>query len=191
MQKKPENLFEQQVINETKTWIKQIIIAHNFCPFAKNPFNKNTIRYAVSCANSSESLVDDIIYELSHLQKTEITKVETAILIAPRCLADFFEYNQFLDVADAVLEELDLVGIIQIASFHPDYCFADLAVDDARNYTNRSIYPMFHFIREDSVEHARATYPNVDAIADKNMHLLLELGLEDIRKQRHACIVKQ
>lgn len=191
MQEKPENLFEKKVINETKTWVKKIIIAHNFCPFAKKPFNKDTIRYAVSNANNSEPLVDDIIAELSHLQNTKIAKVETSIVIAPRCLADFSEYNQFLDIVDAALEALDLVGIIQVASFHPDYCFADLAADDVRNYTNRSIYPMFHLIREDSVEHARAIYPNVEAIADKNMDLLLALGLESIQQQRHSCITKQ
>lgn len=178
---------EQQIIVETKQWIDKIIIGHNLCPFAKKPFKQDVIRYVVSTANSEKNLVDDLVAELAYLQDTATEKLETSILIMANCLADFDDYNQFLDVVDSTLEALDLVGIIQVASFHPDYCFADLSAQDVRNYTNRSIYPMFHFIREDSVEHARAAYPDVDLIPDKNMDLLLRIGLEAIQQQRNSC----
>ena len=186
-----ENAIEQKVIFETKQWIEKIIIGHNFCPFAKKPFNQDTIRYKVSHAKDGEAIVDDLVDELLYLHEISPTEVETTILIAPDALADFEDYNQFLDVVDSALEELDLNDIIQVASFHPDYRFADLDADDVRNYTNRSIYPMFHLIREDSVEHARATYPDVEEIPDKNMELLQEQGLDVIRHQRNACLKNQ
>ena len=186
-----ENALIQKATFETKQWIEKIIINHNFCPFAKKPFNQDKIRYAVSSATDSEKVVDDLVDELLLLHETPATEVETTILIVPNTLIDFDEYNQFLDVTDSALEELDLVDIIQVASFHPDYCFADLDVDDVRNYTNRSIYPMFHLIREDSVEHARATFKDVENIPDANMDLLLEIGLDAIRHQRNACLKNQ
>jgi len=182
-----EHALKQKVIFETKQWIEKIIIAHNFCPFAKKPFTQETIHYAVSKATDSEAVVDDLVDELLNLHNTPSTEIETSILIIPNALNDFEEYNQFLDVVDSALEELDLIDIIQVASFHPDYYFADLDPDDVRNYTNRSIYPMFHLIREDSVEHARATYRDVEDIPEKNMELLVEMGLDVIRRQRELC----
>jgi len=186
-----ENALEQKIIFETKQWIEKIIIAHNFCPFAKKPFIQDTIRYKVCNATSSEIVVDDLVDELLYLHEASPTEVETSLLIVPYTLTEFEDYNQFLDVVDSALEELDLIDIIQVASFHPEYCFADLDPDDVRNYTNRSIYPMFHLIRENSVEHARATHPDVEAIPDKNMDLLLEIGLDVIRHQRNSCLKNQ
>ena len=180
------NIIEKsnnKITEQTKQWVENIVIKHNFCPFASKPFRQNTIRYAVSNAANENDLVDDLVDELAKLRDAKSDEIETSILILSSCLSDFEEYNQFLDVADAILEEMDLVGEIQVASFHPDYCFADLTPDDVRNYTNRSIYPMFHLIRESSVELARSNFPDVDLVPEKNMALLEEMGLSQIEKE--------
>lgn len=169
--------ISETAIEKTKSWVEKIVIKHNFCPFAAKPFKQNTIGYAVTNATNENDLVDDLVNEIAKLRDTKPEVIETSLLILTSCLSDFEEYNQFLDVADAILEEMDLVGEVQVASFHPDYCFADLSPDDVRNYTNRSIYPMFHLIREESVEVARDTYPDVDMVPEINMQKLEEMGL--------------
>jgi len=173
----------EQAIEQTQHWVETVVIKHNFCPFAVGPFRKNAIRYAVSSAENENDLVDDLVDEIARLRDASEDELETSILILTFCLGNFEDYNQFLDIADGILEEMDLLGEIQIASFHPDYCFADLAPDDVRNYTNRSIYPMFHIIRESSIEVARETYADVDLIPEKNMALLEKMGLAEVKKQ--------
>lgn len=173
----------EKAVEQTKKWVEKIVIKHNFCPFAAKPFKQNTIRYVALHGAIESDLVDDIVNELSKLRDAKPEKIETSILVLTSCLTAFEDYNQFLDVIDAILEEMDLVGEIQVATFHPDYCFADLAPDDVRNYTNRSIYPMFHLIRENSVEAARETYPDVDQVPEKNMQLLEEMGIDAIKEE--------
>lgn len=177
------NLNNDDAIRLTKNWVEKIVIKHNFCPFAARPFRENRIRYISSDAKTENDLVDDLVNELARLRDTPSSELETTLLILTSCLLDFESYNQFLDIVDAILEEMDLVGDIQVASFHPDYCFADLTPDDVRNYTNRSIYPMFHLIREASVEAAHDSYPDIDLVPEKNMSLLEDIGLEAIVKQ--------
>jgi len=174
---KPE---ESLVIKQTKAWVKDIVIDNNFCPFAANPFVQDKIRFKVSDAIDGEKLVDDLVNELSFLQDADINKLETSLLIVPEFLNNFEDYNQFLDVVDEILAQMSLVGEIQIASFHPNYQFADLSSTDVRNYTNRSIYPMFHLIREVSVENARNAYPDVENIPNNNMEKLETMGLEAV-----------
>ncbi|MDX1812931.1 MAG: DUF1415 domain-containing protein, partial [Gammaproteobacteria bacterium] len=129
-----------------------------------------------------DSLVDILIDELLLLSQADINDIETSILIMPNLFKDFEEYNQFGVILDQLIDSLKLNGVIQIATFHPDYQFADLAADDVRNYTNRSPYPLFHLIREDSVEKARASYPDIEEIPDKNMQKLESLGLDKVKK---------
>ena len=181
--RKYDNTDNERAIDLTRGWVEQVVIKHNFCPFAAKPFRENKIRYAVSNAENEKDLVDCLVDELAKLRDTDKSQIETSILILTSCLADFENYNQFLDIVDAILEEMDLEGEIQVATFHPDYCFADLSADDVRNYTNRSIYPMFHLIREESVEAARDFYPDVEQIPDNNMKHLEDMGLPVVLKQ--------
>jgi len=181
-----DNLNELK-IEETRRWIKTVVIGNNFCPFAAKPFSEDKIRYFISPAEDETTLVDDVVNELITLRDANPTEIETSILIVPNCLQNFEDYNQFLSVLDIILEKLALEGLIQIATFHPKYCFEDLPKDDVRNYTNRSIYPMFHLIREDSVEQARALHPDIDAIPQHNMDKLQSMGLNKINKQLAAC----
>ncbi len=178
---------EEQVIDETRCWVEQMVIRHNFCPFAHKPARNQTIRYAVSQASNEDELMEALINELILLRDADHAVMETTILIVPNCLQQFEDYNQFLDLVDVLIEQFALRGIIQVASFHPDYQFADLDKDDVRNYTNRSPYPMFHLILEESIERARATYPGVEEIPENNMNLLQALGLEEVKRQLARC----
>ncbi len=180
-------LSAEQAIAAARCWVEQVVIKHNFCPFAHKPARNNTIRYVASLAQSADALVEDFINELTLLRDADHTKTETTVLVAPNCLQDFDDYNQFLDLVDVLIEQFSLQGIIQVASFHPDYQFADLEKDDVRNYTNRTPYPMFHLILEESIEHARETYPDVDEIPENNMRLLQSLGLAEAKRQLAAC----
>jgi len=187
MNKSEKHALTNKAIDETKQWIEKIIIGHNICPFADAPFNGGTIRYKASTASSVDDIIDILVDELIYIDEAEPEEVETSLLILPRAFADFDEYNQFLNVVDSALEQLDLVDVITVNSFHPKYCFADCEDDDVRNYTNRSIHPMFQFTREYSVEHARKTNPDSEDIPDRNMDKLEEMGLAAIKQQWKSC----
>jgi len=178
---------EAQVIQETECWLKDIVLRHNFCPFAHKPFKQETIHYIVSQENDAEKIAEALIQALLQLRDSDTETIETTLFITPNCFTDFNDYNEFLNVVDLLIEQLQLQGIIQVASFHPDYQFADLSCDDVRNYTNRSPYPIFHLILEDSIEHARATHPDVQAIPQTNMNLLEKQGLTKIQRQLANC----
>ncbi len=181
------NVPELHVIAQTRSWVKNIVLRHNLCPFAHQPFQKDTIRYVVCEGDDSDMVVESVINELIALRDSDSNVVETSLLITPNCFSDFEDYNEFLNVIDMLVEQFHLEGVIQVASFHPDYQFADLDADDARNYTNRSLYPMFHLILEDSIERARATHPDVHGIPQTNMDLLEKQGLEESKRQLENC----
>ena len=169
-------LSHQGIIATTEAWLVNAVIGLNLCPFAKAVHSKKLIRYQVSEAQSSEALLDDLLRELEYLAEAKPSLVDTTLLIHPWVLTDFLDYNDFLDVADDALEALDLTGIIQVASFHPDYQFADTDFDDVSNFSNRSPFPTLHLLREESVEQAAATFPDVASIYENNIKTLRSLG---------------
>lgn len=158
------------------------MIGLNLCPFAKAVFIKDQIRYVVSSAQTPEELLVDLMAELKLLQQADPEAIDTTLLIHPDALRDFLDYNDFLDVADAAVEELELDGEIQVASFHPEYQFAGTDIDDISNYTNRAPYPTLHLLRETSVERAVDAFPEAAQIFDKNMRTLQQLGLDGWQK---------
>jgi hypothetical protein len=170
------------VIATTQDWLEKAVIGLNLCPFAKSVHVKQQIRYVVSAAKTPEDLLQDVHDELSLLAAADPEKIDTSLLIHPGVLQDFLDYNDFLDVADAMLEELELQGQLQIASFHPEYQFAGTEPDDIDNYTNRSPYPMLHLIREASIDRAVAAFPDADAIYEKNIETVRKLGLDGWRR---------
>jgi len=165
-----------KVVANTQAWLEKAVIGLNLCPFAKAVHIKKQIRYTVSNATTPEALLTDLIAALEQLAEANPDEVDTTLLIHPQVLTDFLDYNEFLDVADAALDELDLVGEIQIASFHPHYQFADSGPDDIENYTNRSPYPTLHLLREDSIERAVGAFPDAADIFDKNIDTMRRLG---------------
>ena len=164
------------VVVKTTRWLERAVIGLNLCPFAKSVHVKGQIRYAVCLAGTNKALLSALIGELQTLANADPNLIETTLLIHPNVLTDFFDYNDFLDVADAAIAELDLVGKIQIASFHPYYQFAGTRPDDSSNFTNRSPYPMLHLLREASVSKAVATFPEAAQIFEKNIATLARLG---------------
>lgn len=167
-----------KIIKETQDWLEKAVIGLNLCPFAKAVHVKQQIRYVVSNATTPEALLEDLLEELYVLHESDPEVTDTTLLIHPYVLDDFLDYNDFLDVADAAAAEPQFNDELQIASFHPQFQFADTAVDDIENYTNRSPYPMLHLLREDSVERAVAAFPEAEQIYEKNMATLRTLGHE-------------
>ncbi len=173
------------IIKPVRAWVESVVVGLNLCPFAKRELVKNRIRFHVADAASSEELLKAIEAELELLSSDP--DIETTLLIHPWVLREFHDYNQFLNSADGLLEELELDGIYQIASFHPDYQFEGTKPDDIENYTNRSPYPMLHLIREDSLERAVANYPNAELIPERNIELLESMGREKMQGMLEAC----
>lgn len=175
---------EQEVIAATREWIASVVIGLNLCPFAERVFQAGLIRYVVSAAEDEKALLDDLATELKHLAATAVSSVETTLLLHPRVLRDFLAYNDFLDDADHLVEELGLTGTIQIASFHPDYQFAGTAPDAVENYTNRSPCPMLHLLREESITNLAADADDLLDIPRRNIETLRSLPEEAVRKLR-------
>jgi hypothetical protein len=175
------------VIAETRAWVDRAVIGLNLCPFAKAVQVKNQIRYVCSEAGDTDALVAELCSELERIAEADPALHDTTLLIHPRVLADFMDFNDFLDVADAALRALDLDGEIQIASFHPDFQFADTEPDDVTNATNRSPYPTLHLIREASLDRAVAAFPEAEAIFEANMEKMEELGHRGWEKLRAQC----
>jgi hypothetical protein len=175
-------LNQEEVIAATRTWLEKAVIGLNLCPFAKAVHIKEQVRYVVSAASSAEELLQDLVKELEILAESNAEKIETTLLIHPYVMNDFLDFNDFLDVADGAVEELDLDGILQVASFHPYYQFADTDIDDIENFTNRSPYPTLHLLREESIDRAVEAFPEADEIYEKNIRTLNDLGLDGWRK---------
>ena len=172
----PEESAEPYV-RDTVHWLERAVIGLNLCPFAKAVHVKGQIHYAVTLADDPAQVLDVLRSELSALALAAPEQRDTTLLVVPRCLTDFIDFNDFLDTAEAVLEELDLVGTLQIASFHPRYQFAGTAEDDVSNCTNRSPYPTLHLLREDSIDRAVAVFPEAETIYERNIEVLRRLGL--------------
>jgi uncharacterized protein len=167
---------------DTQTWLTRAVIGLQLCPFAKAVHLKNQIRYVVSHAKEPQALLDTLAHELQYLAQADPQVSETTLLIHPDVLTDFLDYNDFLDLADAALQELNLDGVLQIASFHPQYQFAGTDAAAIENHTNRSPYPMLHLLRESSIEVAMQNFDGADAIVERNISTLQQLGLEGWRK---------
>jgi len=174
----PAVIDRDQVVADTVHWMEKAVIGLNLCPFAKAVHVKKQIRYVVSEAETPEALLEKLMEELQHLADADPEQIDTTLLIHPKVLTDFYDYNEFLDVADAALEELGLDGVLQVASFHPDYQFADTDKNDIGNYTNRSPYPTLHLLREDSIDRAVEAFPEASEIFEKNIETMDKLGHE-------------
>lgn len=164
------------IVEAVGKWLQRVVIGLNLCPFARAPYAQGRVRLRVSRARDTAALLIDLVEELLALQATDRAVVETTLLIHPDVLADFFAYNDFLGIADECLRRLDLEGELQIASFHPDYRFADATATAIENHTNRSPYPILHLLREASIERAVESIPDADDIYRRNIETLRRLG---------------
>lgn len=172
-------------IQQTQRWLSKVVIGLNFCPFAKREFDGERIHYAVIEAQDLETQLQQIMLHCAALD-ADFGR-ETSLLIFPTTLRDFEDYLALLDFANALLEQQGYEGVYQLASFHPDYCFAEITADDPSHYTNRSPYPMIHILREASVEAALAKYPKPEMIPARNIRVAQDMGLKAMQDLLAAC----
>ncbi|MEX1668883.1 DUF1415 domain-containing protein [Zhongshania guokunii] len=170
-----------------RAWLEQVVVGLGLCPFAAKPLLEARVRIDVSLAQNLEELAGDLHLGLCRLEETPAAELETSLLVVPNMLADFYDYNDFLDIADAMVEEGDWEGVIQIASFHPQYQFAGTELSDAENFTNRAPYPIFHLLREASLEAVLAVYPDPEAIPERNIQLFQNMDKAAIKALFPYC----
>jgi uncharacterized protein len=171
---------ENQIIDAVSTWLDQVVIGLNLCPFAAKPRKENKVRIRLVWADDDEALLAELKSECGFLQQQ--VQIETSLLVLPNYLQDFWDYNQFLVWANQLLRREGYKGEFQIASFHPDYCFAGVDPDAAENLTNRAPYPMLHLIREASLEKALQYFPDIQSVPEKNKQCVESLTLEERQK---------
>jgi hypothetical protein len=172
-----EMMEKDEVIAATRLWVERAVIGLNLCPFAKAVYVKNQVRFVVSEARHVDGFLEDLDRELDFLATADPAETDTTLLIHPTLLPDFMEFNDFMVMAEGAVGEHGLEGVIQIASFHPAYQFADTQPDDIGNYTNRAPFPTLHLIREESLSRAVDSYPDVDGIYQRNIETLKKLEL--------------
>ncbi|EHC7288140.1 DUF1415 domain-containing protein [Vibrio parahaemolyticus] len=172
------NAITQQV----EQWLNDVVIGLNLCPFAAKPQRNKQIKIFVSEATQEEALLEDILLQLIELSTTEPEKLETTLVVVPNMLQDFWDYNFCIDWVEGLIKQQDWEGIFQVATFHPDYCFGGAAPEDDENLTNRSPYPIFHLIREESMGKVLKHYPDPESIPDTNIARVSALSEEERKK---------
>lgn len=177
----------QQVIDQTECWVREVVVGLDLCPFAAAPLRLQRIRYQVCPQTKPAAIYKALLAEFIAFMELPVDQVETGLFIVPIGLSDFETYLEVLDEAEHAIEEVGLSGVLQLASFHPDYRFADTPDDDPANYTNRSPYPMFHLIREDLMEQVLRDYPQPQQIPERNIDTLRGLGLAAMRERLERC----
>lgn len=178
------------VIEKVKCWLETLVIGEGLCPFAHQPYQSGRIRFLVSSAQDEETLLTDVLAELLLLRETPLEDAETSLLILPQMLQDFLDYNDFLDLVDALLQQEQMEGEFQIASMHPDYQFADTEFEDAQNYTNRSPYPILHLLREESLSLVLEQLPHPEQIPERNIRHMQSLGSAVLQQMLSHCMAK-
>ena len=168
---------ERIAIEDTHAWLTRAVVGLNLCPFAKAVMAKGQVRYVVTEFTEPEQVLKLLQSEMQTLVDADPDTLDTTLLIAPYLLPDFLDFNEFLFDCEAVLQAMELEGVLQIADFHPNYQFAGTAPDDVENRTNQSPYPTLHLLREDSVTRAVQAFPDAALIYERNTALLREMGV--------------
>jgi uncharacterized protein len=164
-------------LEATERWLERAVIGLNLCPFAKAVHSKGQIRWVESPARQPLQLLDELLRELRHLAAVAPSTTDTTLIVAPHVLPRFADFNDFLGVADEVLEELGLDGTLQIAAFHPRWRFDGVAARDLAHHTNRAPHPTLHLLREASIARAVAATPDAASIYERNIETMRRLGL--------------
>lgn len=169
-------MTDEQVLIATRLWLEKAVIGLNLCPFAKAVYVKNQVRLVVSQARHADDLLEELDRELDLLVNTPADEIDTTLLIHPTLFDDFLDFNDFLEVAEGVLDEHGLDGVVQLASFHPKFQFEGTEPDDISNYTNRAPFAMLHLLREESIDRAVQAFPEAETIFEENIRTLEKLG---------------
>jgi hypothetical protein len=169
-------MTDEEVLKQTRHWLEKAVIGLNLCPFAKAVYVKNQVRLVVSHARHADDLLEELDRELELFVATPPEEIDTTLLIHPTLFDDFLDFNDFLEVAEGVVDEHGLEGIVQLASFHPKFQFDGTEPDDIGNYTNRAPFAMLHLLREASIDRAVEAFPQAEAIFEENIKTLEKLG---------------
>ncbi len=175
--RKPRPMNHEEVVAATREWIEKAVIGLNLCPFAKSVYVKNQVRIVVSDARHIDAFLEDLDRELDYLAEVDPEETDTTLLIHPTLFPDFLDFNDVHQIADEAVVEHELDGVIQIASFHPEYQFEGTEPDDITNYTNRAPFPTLHLIREDSLDKAVEAFPEAETIYERNIETMKKLGI--------------
>ena len=173
------------IIDQTKKWITSVVIGCNFCPFAAREVKRNSIHCQVETSTEVSVCLQAFLQECVRLDNDEA--IETTLLIFPNAVQTFDAYLDLLSLAEKAIKKKRYEGIYQVASFHPLYRFADSQDNDAANYTNRSIYPMLHLLREEKIEHALQHYQDPEQIPERNLQFAREKGTAYMKRLRDSC----
>ncbi|MBV1914438.1 MAG: DUF1415 domain-containing protein [Pseudomonadales bacterium] len=176
----------KNAISATQAWVQSVVVGLNFCPFAAKEVASQRIRYQTSEVQSLQSTLETVAAELEELDQH--SEIETTLLIFTKAFAEFYPFLDLLDLANQLIGDQGYEGIYQLASFHPNYCFADVQRDDPSNYTNRSPFPMLHIIREESLERALDKTANPEKIPERNIQLARQLGTKKLQQLLNKCI---
>lgn len=190
----PLQARDAQVVADMERWLERAVIGLNLCPFAKSVHVKGQIHYVVSHAQDARALAEDLHRELEALAEISPEKRDTTLLMAPDCLDNFLDFNDFQELADDMIDALDLGGILQVASFHPQFQFDGTDIDDVSNCTNRAPYPTLHLLREESIDRAVEVFPEAEEIFERNIEVLEKLGTQgwkDLDVGAHAGKVEK
>ncbi|WP_016914713.1 DUF1415 domain-containing protein [Vreelandella stevensii] len=177
------------VVAQTLTWVANFIVGHNICPFAKRELEREAVRVEVVRSKKVDIALEELVAEFEWLDAHP--EAETSLLVFPTLFKSFDHYLDFVELAEQLLEQLGYEGVYQLATFHPDYCFADADPDEAANYSNRSPHPMIHVLREASVERAIEFYGDTAAIPERNITYLTEMGQDALEQQWQRCFTDQ
>jgi len=183
MQKQKNKEIESKV----KDWLENVVIGFNLCPFARKPYLKNSIRIMIDETTVVDDIYLSLLKEIDTLDKQNVNELETTLLVVPNVLASFEDYNDFLFSVNELIKSLDREGVYQVASFHPEYQFAGTDINDVENFTNRSPYPIFHLIREDSLSEALESYPNPESIPERNIKKMKSLSSSQLKQYFSWC----
>ena len=173
------SLIEQQV----RAWLEQFVVGLHLCPFAAPVVSSDGLRIKVCESTDIEQIMQTFLAELDLIQSTSELDVTTTLLVIPNALSDFDDYLDVIDLAETLLSDVGLEGIIQLASFHPSYQFAEEPTESASHFSNRSPYPLIHFLREDMIARALGSFSNPETIPVKNISILESIGREEIERR--------
>ena len=177
-----------EVERKSLGWVSAFVVGLNLCPFARPLLAFDALRLKVSEATEDQDVAAALLDEIELIQKASEEEIATTLVVFPNALSRFDAYLAFLDGAQQLLEEMDLLGVLQLASFHPDYQFAGEPEDAASHYTNRAPFPMIHLLREDMVTRALETFPNPEKIPERNIQTLEGLGRERIHQMLASLV---
>ncbi|MBK5206303.1 MAG: DUF1415 domain-containing protein [Polaromonas sp.] len=169
-------MTDQEVLDQTRHWLEKAVIGLNLCPFAKAVYVKNQVRLVVSHARHADDLLEELDRELQLFMATPAEELDTTLLIHPTLFDDFLDFNDFLEIAEGVVNEHGLEGVVQLASFHPQFQFDGTELDDISNYTNRAPFAILHLLREESIDRAVEAFPEAETIFEQNIETLQKLG---------------